>query len=523
MVPGNSQQVVAACVISPGSEPLAALAALFDDVETVREIYNDQFSGLSNMLLVTELDVPHNTESSGPFRFQFEILDGLAQWDHSLELRTTFDGIEYGHEMTNVGGSTWEANIPDVQVLSTSTLDYHLRHIDENGGLDYWPSGAPINRKNFTFGPDTDPPILAGLQEHYDVHFLLPFQKSVMIDTVYDARFGIEDIWLNWTIGGSDIMTAPMVAIDSNEVEWRPNTVYQGDMADVVSQVGDTVKYWVTAQDGSLSNLAGNSEVLSFVTTDEETIADFDHIGQLAHMTDWHPFEHGMLSTFSDASVGNWLNVILLSVSAEGAGADTMEMVREIDLTLFDEAWFNVPMVASFRNAANYGLVQVKAGGEYHTLDSLYGSIPPAIYSYDLSPFLDETDVSLRFIMNRGFGSMRWIIDDMVFHTDPALVGIDPPETRPDIFALEQNYPNPFNPTTQIKYSIPENLDVVFSIYDIRGREVIILNQENQSSGWHELNWDGLNSWGKLSPTGVYFGHLKAGNFQQTIKMVLIR
>jgi len=85
-------------------------------------------------------------------------------------------------------------------------------------------------------------------------------------------------------------------------------------------------------------------------------------------------------------------------------------------------------------------------------------------------------------------------------------------------YSLSQNYPNPFNPSTTIKYTLPERSIVELIVYDIIGREVELLVNEEQDSGYYELNFiaSGLTS-------GVYFYQLKAGTFIQTKKMILIK
>ena len=95
----------------------------------------------------------------------------------------------------------------------------------------------------------------------------------------------------------------------------------------------------------------------------------------------------------------------------------------------------------------------------------------------------------------------------------------------PSDFKLYQNYPNPFNPTTTIKYSIPASLNpskggtlVQLKIYDILGREIAVLVNEEQKPGYYEVKWNGRNM-----PSGVYFYGIKAGRFIQTKKMILLR
>ncbi len=89
---------------------------------------------------------------------------------------------------------------------------------------------------------------------------------------------------------------------------------------------------------------------------------------------------------------------------------------------------------------------------------------------------------------------------------------------NPDNFKLLQNYPNPFNPTTTINYQLTENNYVSLKIYDIAGREVSTLVNDNQISGFYSVKFDGSS----LS-SGVYFYRLKTGLKEETRKMTLVK
>ena len=97
----------------------------------------------------------------------------------------------------------------------------------------------------------------------------------------------------------------------------------------------------------------------------------------------------------------------------------------------------------------------------------------------------------------------------------------------PLTFSLSQNYPNPFNPSTKIKYSIPADgtslmKSVQLKIYDILGREVATLVNENQKPGTYEIRFNPETNI-KNPPSGIYFYQLKAGNNIQTKKMLLLK
>ena len=90
--------------------------------------------------------------------------------------------------------------------------------------------------------------------------------------------------------------------------------------------------------------------------------------------------------------------------------------------------------------------------------------------------------------------------------------------TVPKQFILYQNYPNPFNPSTTITYEMPTEGFVVLTVYDILGRLVKTLLNEEKPAGKHSVIFNSANF-----SNGVYFYKLRAGNYTQVRKMVLIK
>ena len=106
-------------------------------------------------------------------------------------------------------------------------------------------------------------------------------------------------------------------------------------------------------------------------------------------------------------------------------------------------------------------------------------------------------------------------------------IGIQPISTEmPNNFFLFQNYPNPFNPVTKIKFEIPllrgvsegRGVLVRLVIYNILGREIATLVNQQFKPGTYEVEWDGINF-----PSGVYFYKLMSDEFSDTKKMILIK
>ena len=103
-----------------------------------------------------------------------------------------------------------------------------------------------------------------------------------------------------------------------------------------------------------------------------------------------------------------------------------------------------------------------------------------------------------------------------------SVTGEDDPD-MPQVNFLSQNYPNPFNPVTVIAFGLSEPANVRLQIYDVAGRLVRTLVDENREAGVFNETWEGLDNGGCSIASGVYFYRLIVGDFVQTRKMVLLR
>ena len=136
---------------------------------------------------------------------------------------------------------------------------------------------------------------------------------------------------------------------------------------------------------------------------------------------------------------------------------------------------------------------------------------------------IDDGNVDSRTLRDYNDG-MGWVVKTYDMRLRPimglanASVSVKSEEQSPTKFALYNNYPNPFNPTTTIKYEIPKTVNVSLKIYDLLGREVRTLINQEQKPGFYEIPFGSS----ELS-SGVYFYVLRAGNFMQTKKMILLK
>ncbi|NUN70754.1 MAG: phosphodiester glycosidase family protein, partial [Bacteroidetes bacterium] len=135
-----------------------------------------------------------------------------------------------------------------------------------------------------------------------------------------------------------------------------------------------------------------------------------------------------------------------------------------------------------------------------------------------------NTDTTARYTFYDNIGSLtsatyriRQITNDGGQVTTPSiafsLTGVDGGHFSPLTFSLEQNYPNPFNPTTTIPFRLPAAARTNLTVYDILGRKISTLLDQEVAAGSHAVTWDSSNV-----ASGIYFYRLSSGNYVDTKK-----
>ncbi len=114
--------------------------------------------------------------------------------------------------------------------------------------------------------------------------------------------------------------------------------------------------------------------------------------------------------------------------------------------------------------------------------------------------------------------NMHSMLGPAVGLVDSIATAVDEPDVEPEGFWLEQNYPNPFNPTTTIRFLLGTHQGVSLQIFDVAGRHVETLVEDNLPSGVHEKLW---NASGFAS--GAYFYRLQSETFSATRKLQLLK
>lgn len=137
---------------------------------------------------------------------------------------------------------------------------------------------------------------------------------------------------------------------------------------------------------------------------------------------------------------------------------------------------------------------------------SSFNSGLPNLYIYSL-------DINDNYLYVGIFGSIwRHQLSEIITSVNPN------PDNVATNFSLSQNYPNPFNPTTTIEFAIPNKAFTKLVVYDLLGKEVKVLLNEDMNAGSYSINFDGSS----LS-SGIYYYRLIANKFAETKKFILLK
>jgi photosystem II stability/assembly factor-like uncharacterized protein len=216
-----------------------------------------------------------------------------------------------------------------------------------------------------------------------------------------------------------------------------------------------------------------------------------------------HYFSVQFLNASTGFIVGGWTNSTI--IRSDDAGENWVN--------LLDSA-FGVRLYSGSFLDVNRGLVVGRYGTILRTVDGGYNWLSET----------SGTNVYLYGVQYMDSVAAYAVGENGVILSTLNLIGINPISSEvPERFSLYQNYPNPFNPVTIIKFDIPPSkgargMMVRLLIYDILGRELTALVNEELKPGTYEVSWDGSNY-----PSGVYFYRLTAGDYTETRKMILLK
>lgn len=425
--------------------------------------------------------------------------------------------------MTNNGGNNWTANISGNGMAGS--YKYHIKATDVTGVSKTYPVLAPETYFSFNVLNDISSPVISHtVTSVYPIQFWPAKIKSIVTDSI-----GIDSVWVNWNRNSSALTKHfKLTHTEQNNFEAWFNSI----SSDVSN--GDSIFYKLFAQDNSVMHNRDS-------TSQYKIKISFLNLCQDYSATTFPPefwlLEYSNLSFWSRATVSAFStgsgSATFRFYDAEPGVTQSMltnpfEISQAGDSLRFNHAY------ATYQTEIDSLIIEVSSnsGVSYSILARLRGGVsgnlvtaPPTANNFiPLSSQWATKKYALpvgtnliRFRTVSGYGNNLYL-DNICKINGTTGISNNLNEEIPNEYSLSQNYPNPFNPITKIKYSVPVNGLVSLKVYDILGKEIITIINDNRLAGNYETEFNGVN----LS-SGIYFLRMEAGEFKDVKRMILVK
>ena len=218
----------------------------------------------------------------------------------------------------------------------------------------------------------------------------------------------------------------------------------------------------------------------------------------------------GSVSFFNNIGISVGWNGTIIKSSDSGSSwtlqnSNTIEFLNDCDMVSVDIG-FAVGFSGSILKTTNGGNDWViKNSGTSQNLSSI-----------KMQNELTGVSVGENIILKTTDGGNTWFQKQVVTNV------VSKKNNDVNNFELFQNYPNPFNPTTKIKYKLPEINFVTIKVYDILGNEITTLVNDEKPADNYEVEFSATGGGINLT-SGIYLYQIKAGNYSETKKMILLK
>jgi len=297
------------------------------------------------------------------------------------------------------------------------------------------------------------------------------------------------------------------------------NSLYDGCEVTVTGIVtGDTAQYNSSYGAYAIQGSANQWDGIVFDGWDDTQLTRGDEVTITGTVEEFDPEWHFKydgntklidVSEVTVHSTGNSMAPMSVSTADLAQDGEEVESYEGCLVTVSD-------VTVSAINAYDWGIVD--ASGVECLIDDDMATMEADNY---LSTLEDGATLSqVTGILNYSYGTYKIQIRDLAdLGQALGINNIDIPRR----YALHNNFPNPFNPETQIRFEIGKQENVQLIIYDLLGRKVRTLVNDNYSPGMYVLRWDAMNDNHKPVSSGAYIYRIKAGEFIDHKKMILMR
>ena len=474
------------------------------------------------------------TDTENPNRIHKIIAELTSQFPIDVENSFLFYSINNSPfdsiQIQNITGNFYEAAIPTNQ--NNITVRYYLRVKNSAAIISYFPQNDYFQ---FYVGSDNVIPQIQHQAINVQSIFTFPPKiKATVIDNI-----GVQNVKVKFQYNGIQQNDFNLIHTINNR--------YEANLPFDISQIniGDIFSYQIIAIDSSSQNNVAyfptDSTYQSFTIVETiNYVSDFNlSNGELLPTEDW---EWGSTISPNPYSEPNFWGTKLIGEYTNGPLLSTLEtpslrVISESPTITFYH-WYNI------ENRYDGGNVKIKINngppilitpiGNYDTTLSTQYENPlggERAFSgnsngwqqeiFDLSGITNLNDnivISFQFGVDNIVTSRGWFLDNLSCDGLGWIPLSVKENNLPTKFSLKQNFPNPFNPKTKIKYEIVKSGFVNLKVFDILGREIKTLVNENKNVGTYEIDFDANNL-----NSGIYFYKLTTNNFSEMKKMILVK
>ena len=407
------------------------------------------------------------------------------------------------------------ANPSELQTaLAVGTCDY-----DNDGYMDIYVAnefeldGFLHNNKNNSFsdlGPALNIPQTAGMGVDYT-----DFDHDGDFE-IYITNLG-NDIFLVNNGDGTVTNKNSVVGITNGSMTWGVNIAdYNNDGYDDIYSVNGGMMWPQTySQKNVYYKNLGNGTF----------VEKADLVGLGSNLGD------SRASSYLDINNDGFMDIIFLNILRDTDNpSDTVRGKAHLYLNQgTNNNWISLKLIGVQSNKSAVGArVKLEAGNLTQLKEVHSGSSFGSMHCLELGFGLKDNTIIDKLTITWPSGNVQELtnvnVNQILTITENNTVtGIDEIlSSPPEEFKLSQNYPNPFNPSTQIQFSIKENSFVSLKIFDILGKEIKTLVNEELDAGNYKYKFNTSNSI-EVLPSGIYFYRLVADSFTDTKKMILLK
>lgn len=439
-----------------------ALVALSKDGELIGSAYSDN-SGVAIIILDEPImqggEMQLVVTAYNHFPFEIDIMAMSPEGAYIV-----VDDFSMVSDVNNNGLVDWGETVSMNVVASNIGVDYASNIVAEISSSDPY----LFNIDNFASFSNIDPNEIVTSDEiiNFSVSSDAPFGHNASIDLEFNDDDG--NTWMS----SYTFMIHHSCGVADINSDGNVNILDIVRAVNIIVSIGD----FPTDYEECAANLNGDSlvnildiiSIINFVL--DENRPNYSNISQNAQMN----ISENSLDLIPNGAVAG----IQLRVKA-----DKIRLNQDLDMN-----------------------VSINKNGDYHDI---------LIYSIDGKNISENVNI---FTTNGLFELVSVVLANNVAQE----IDIDY-NYLPNKFALYQNFPNPFNPSTTIDFSVARESLVTIKIINLLGKEINTLVNEIVDVGYHNIQWDGKNSFGTSVPSGIYIYQLESDEISLNKKMILMK